>query len=580
MIPQYWKLMLPILKICKNGKTLHRSELTNILVDQFELTQEERNQLKPSGGQTLFENRVGWATFDLKKAGLVNREKGIVSITDDGKRILEQNPIQIDRKFLHTIPKYQEFYNKMMEKRKERSQEEVEEISEQSPEDMIISGHKTIRRNVENDLLEKINDNTPEFFESLVLELIRKMDYGIDHKVLGRTGDGGIDGVIKEDKLGFDEIYFQAKRWKGTVPIHQVRDFAGALMAKKSRKGIFITSSDFSNDAYVFVKNIDAKIILINGEKLAEYMYDYNLGVNPESIDCKPGLRVILQESDNSGNKRLACVTTETKEKLIERGWTKDKISKLTKTDSINSNQKLIGLLESNLVSEFNNLKDTLDLSRMQVSLEGADLHGMDLRQINLERVHIEHANLKDANLEGIVLDYRNIQHTNLQGANLSNADISDAYLYGVNLQDADLTGANMKNTHVNDSNMNHANLHDADLRGVNLQDASMIGTNFQDALLQGALMADTDLRKLNFDGANMQFANLEYADLRDASLQNTDMENANLQNANLRGANLSGADLQGANLKNADLLGANLSNVQNLPISKEDARQRGAITG
>ena len=99
---------------------------------------------------------------------------------------------------------------------------------------------------------------------------------------MGRTGDGGIDGVIKEDKFGFDEIYFQAKRWKGTVPIHQVRDFAGALMANKSKKGIFITSSDFSSDAYTFVKNIDAKIILINGEKLAEYMYDYNLGVSVE----------------------------------------------------------------------------------------------------------------------------------------------------------------------------------------------------------------------------------------------------------------------------------------------------------
>lgn len=304
----------------------------------------------------------------------------------------------------------------------------------------------------------------------------------------------------------------------------------------------------------------------------------HRAGVNPESIDCKPGLRVILQENDNSGNKRPACVTLETKEKLIDRGWTK--ISELAKIDSNNNTQRLIELLESRQVSEFNNLKETMDLSRTQVSLEGADFHGMDLREINLERVHIEHANLKDVNLEGIVLDYRNIQHTNLQGANLSNADISDAYLYGVNLQGADLTGTNMKNTHVNDSNMNHANLQDADLSGVNLQDANLIGANFQDAILQGALMAETDLRKLNFDGANMQFANLEYADLRDASLQSTDMQNANLENANLRGANLSGADLQGVNMKNADLLGANLSNVQNLPISTEEARQRGAIIG
>ncbi|GKS67065.1 hypothetical protein YTPLAS73_06120 [Nitrosarchaeum sp.] len=304
----------------------------------------------------------------------------------------------------------------------------------------------------------------------------------------------------------------------------------------------------------------------------------HRAGVNPQSIECKPGLRVILQEIDDSGNKRPACVNPETKEKLIERGWT-SKISKLTQTDS-NNTQRLIELLESRQISEFNTLKETMDLSRTQVSLEGADLHGMDLREINLERVHIEHANMRDANLQGIVLDYRNIQYTDLQGANLSDTDISDAYLYGVNLQGADITGASMKNTHINDSNMNYANLQGADLRGVDFQGASLTGTNFQGAILQGALMAETDLRELNFDGANMQFANLKYADLRDASLQNTNMQNANLENANLRGTNLSGADLQGANLKNADLLGTNLSNVQNLPISKEEAKQRGAITG
>ena len=296
-------------------------------------------------------------------------------------------------------------------------------------------------------------------------------------------------------------------------------------------------------------------------------------GIMVEHVTCNGTLEKIYK-SDGSP----ACVKPSSVEKLIQRGWT-NKISELTKTDS-NNTQRLIELLESNQVSEFNNLKETMDLSLTQVSPEGADLHRMDLRQINLERVHIEHANLKDANLQGIVLDYRNIQYADLQGANLSNADISDVYLYGVNLHGADLTGASLKNTHVNDSDMDHANLQYTDLRGVNFQGASLIGTNFQGALLQGALMAETNLGKLNFDGANMQFANLEYADLHDASLQNTNMQNANLENANLRGANLPGAYLQGANLNNADLLGTNLSNVQNLPISAEEARQRGAITG
>lgn len=293
------------------------------------------------------------------------------------------------------------------------------------------------------------------------------------------------------------------------------------------------------------------------------------------ALRCAKDLESVFKISDSSS----ACVKPETKITLIERGWGKDKISKVTQIES-NNTQKLIELLESGQVSEFNNLKETMDLSRTQVSLEGADLHGVDLRKINLESVHIEHANMKDANLQGIVLDYRNVQYADLRGANLSDADISDAYLYGVNLQGADLTGASMKNTHINDSDMSHANLQDADLRGVNLQHASLVGTNFQGAVLQGAVMAETDLRKMNFDGANMEFANLEYADLRDARLQNTNMQNANLENADLRGANLSGADLQGANLNNADLLGTNLSNVQNIPISKEEARQRGAITG
>jgi len=305
----------------------------------------------------------------------------------------------------------------------------------------------------------------------------------------------------------------------------------------------------------------------------------HQMGMEYSQIKCKTGYRLIEQEG--SDDKRIACVTPETKMKLIERGWTKNDSTILPNSDSTNNNnnQKLIEFLENGQVSEFNNMKETMDLSRIQVSLEGADLHGIDLREINLERVHIEYANLKDANLQGIILDYRNIQYTNLQGANLSNVDISDAYLYGVNLQDANLTGAKMKNTHINDSNLDYANLQDADLRGVNFQAVSLIGTDFQDANLQGALMAETNLEKLNFDGANMQFVKLKYASLHNTSLQNTNLQNANLDNANLRGANLSGADLQGANLDNAVLLDANLSNVQNLPISKEEAIQRGAIT-
>lgn len=280
MLPKYWEFMLPILKISSDGKSRTKNELVEILAEQFNLTPQERNQLKPSGGQTLLYNRVDWATFELNKAGLIKRDKGIVNITDDGKKVLSKNLKNIDRKFLLTVPKYAEFYKNMMEKRKERPDVDADEVTtNESPEDLMINGYKLNRKSVETDLLDKVGNISPQFFERLVLELVRNMGYGIDHTILGRTGDGGIDGVIREDKLGLDEIYFQAKRWKGTVPIHQVRDFAGALMANKSKKGIFITASDFSNDAYSFVKTIDSKIILINGEQLTKFMYDYNLGV-------------------------------------------------------------------------------------------------------------------------------------------------------------------------------------------------------------------------------------------------------------------------------------------------------------
>ena len=261
------------------GKS-RRSELASILADQFKLTQAERNQFKSSGGERLPVNRVGWASWYLKKAKLLNVVQGVSSITEDGKNILSQNLENIDKSVLMNISAFKEFMNDKRQVDSENGQTITDTDSEQSPEDMIISGYKNIKENVKQELLEKINNNSPDFFERLVLELVRKMGYGINHEVLGHTRDGGIDGVIREDKLGFNEIYFQAKRWNGTVPIHQIRDFAGALMSKKSKRGIFITSSNFSDDAYKFVKDIETKIVLINGIELTEHMYNYNIGVS------------------------------------------------------------------------------------------------------------------------------------------------------------------------------------------------------------------------------------------------------------------------------------------------------------
>jgi len=275
--------MTPLLFCVKDGREYNMSKVEALLIDHFNLTEEEQRQLKPSSShETIFQNRMRWARFYLKKAGLLEDPKrGHTKITKKGFEITNQNHSKIDVKFLMQFTEFVEFRSK----KKDPQQEEkpIVKISEKlagyTPEDLIIEGYQELRVNLEKELLEKIENNSPQFFERLVLELVREMGYGIDHMVLGRTGDGGIDGVIKEDKLGLDEIYFQAKRWKNTVPIHQVRDFGGALLGKKSKKGIFITTSDFSTDAYEYVKTPDAKIVLINGQKLVQYMIDYDVGV-------------------------------------------------------------------------------------------------------------------------------------------------------------------------------------------------------------------------------------------------------------------------------------------------------------
>lgn len=281
-IPDFESIMLPLLSYVKDGKEHVMREIENHLVIHFNLNEEEKNQLKPSGGETIFHNRTHWARFYLKKAGLlIDPKRSFTKITQEGLNALKQNPQRIDIKFLMKYTQFVEFYSK--KKTDSWTQIATVEIPSKTPEDMVIEGYESFRNNIEKEVIERVSSNTPEFFEYLVLELLEKMNYGVDREVLGRTGDGGIDGVIREDKLGLDEIYFQAKRWKGTIPIHQVRDFAGALLSKKSKKGIFITTSNFSKDAYDFVKSIDSKIILINGDQLARYMYDHNVGVKSDT---------------------------------------------------------------------------------------------------------------------------------------------------------------------------------------------------------------------------------------------------------------------------------------------------------
>lgn len=276
-IPDFESIMLPLLECVKDGKEWSVTDIDEHLINRFHLTEDEANQLKPSStSETLFQNRLRWARFYMKKANLLtDPRRGFTQITQDGIKVLQQKPTAIDINYLRKFPSFVEFYTK-----KKTTEEKPLLQAEKSPEDMIIEGITEIRRGTETEILDKIKSCPPAFFEKIVVQLLEKMGYGTGTPT-GKSGDGGIDGMIKQDKLGLDEIYVQAKRWENTVPGKEVRDFAGSLAGKKSKKGIFITTSNFSRDALEFVKTVDSKIILIDGEKLAQLMFDYNVGFEP-----------------------------------------------------------------------------------------------------------------------------------------------------------------------------------------------------------------------------------------------------------------------------------------------------------
>ena len=275
-IPSLYEITLPLLQYLQDEIPKTKKEMVEFVCAHFKLTETERKQLKPSGGQTLVDNRCGWAKFELKKAGLIEvLADKTMKITSSGQEILRKNPNEINRKYLMGIPTYFEYINNLKDDDNSDLATPVDENA--SSEDIMNSGFRKYRQELESDILDKVKNNTPDFFEQLVVDLIEKMGYGRG-TVTGKSGDGGIDGLIDEDKLGLSQIFLQAKRWKGTVPGKEIRDFAGMLDSKKSKKGIFITTSDYSHEAKEFVKTTSSKIILINGKKLTELMFEYNVG--------------------------------------------------------------------------------------------------------------------------------------------------------------------------------------------------------------------------------------------------------------------------------------------------------------
>ncbi len=255
-IPDYQTIMLPLLKFLIDEKEHSLREAIDALADQFHLTAEERRELLPSGNQAIFDNRVGWARTYMKKAGLLNStRRGYMCITDRGLSVLEQNPQKIDVTFLLQFEEFRECKTFRRQKQIERP----EEGQEGTPEEILENAYQNLRTNLANDLLKQIMASPPTLFESIVIDLLVKMGYGGSRKdageAIGKTGDEGIDGIIKEDPLGLDIIYIQAKKWDNTVSRPEIQKFAGALQGKHARKGIFISTSNFSREARDFASS-------------------------------------------------------------------------------------------------------------------------------------------------------------------------------------------------------------------------------------------------------------------------------------------------------------------------------------
>lgn len=275
--------MLPLLKFIEDGKEHSLREAIEYISKFFNISEEEKRMLLPSGQQPIINNRTGWARTYLKKANLLESTKrSYFRITSQGLEVLKKNPKEINVKFLEQFSEFIEFRN-LKKVGTEQTKVEIEKYS-QTPRELLELAHEEIKRNLAQELLNAIKNTSPEFFEKLVIDLLTKMGYGgylpDASEITGKVGDEGIDGRIKEDKLGLDVIYIQAKRWETTVGRPEIQKFAGALLGQRSRKGIFITPSDFSNGAKDYAQSIDAKIRLIDGEELAELMIDYDVGVS------------------------------------------------------------------------------------------------------------------------------------------------------------------------------------------------------------------------------------------------------------------------------------------------------------
>lgn len=255
------------------------------LVLDMKLSEQDVSTRLPSGTQTVWSNRVAWAKVYLDRAGLLkSTRRGFFEITDRGRQVLAQPPERITLKYLSQYPEFEEFRSR---KKEAPSEGDLSDRDRETPEETLDRAYVDIRASLAAELLDKVKSGTPQFFEKLVVELLIKMGYGGSRKeagkAIGKGGDEGIDGVINEDRLGLGVIYMQAKKWEGSVGRPEIQKFVGALHGQFAKKGVFITTGTFSAEAEQYVSHIDPKVVLIDGEQVAEYMIDFGVGVTTRS---------------------------------------------------------------------------------------------------------------------------------------------------------------------------------------------------------------------------------------------------------------------------------------------------------
>ncbi len=290
-IPDFQSIMLPLLEYLGDSTERSNQEIREAMEERFALGDEEKRELIPSGRQPVFKNRLAWAKSYFKRAGLLySPQQGVYGITSRGLELLAQQPERITIKLLMQYPEFKVFKEGTGAKNGQDGNGGdggggvVEEIT---PREMIESGYRKIVEELSESLLESVRHCSPRFFERLVLDVLLAMGYGGELKdggvLTARGADNGIDGVIAEDRLGLESIYVQAKRWEGTVGRPEIQKFCGALQGERARKGIFITTSDFSKEARAYAASIESRIVLVDGRRLAALMVEYNVGVSVEA---------------------------------------------------------------------------------------------------------------------------------------------------------------------------------------------------------------------------------------------------------------------------------------------------------